>query len=69
MADHNEIAALLHIEEKLRVHGNKYPNMLNAVRQKLDEYEAEHVPAKPVEEEPAEEVEEEETETKPERRL
>lgn len=66
MADHNEIAALLHIEEKLRAHGNKYPNMLNAVRAKLDACEAEHTPAvdEPVAEEAAEE-----TEAKPARRV
>lgn len=70
MIDINDIASLLHIEEKLRAHGPKFPNMLAAVRAKLDEHEAAHAPAKP---EPAEETDEQETneevEAKPARRV
>lgn len=45
MVDINEIAGLLHVEEKLRQHGEKFKNMLAAVRQKLEEHESEHKPA------------------------
>ncbi|MBZ5616236.1 MAG: hypothetical protein LAO23_19685 [Acidobacteriia bacterium] len=41
MIDISEIAGLLHVEEKLRVHP-QWGNMLRAVRAKLDEFEAQH---------------------------
>lgn len=44
MIDINDIAALLHVEEKLRAHGTAYPNMLAAVKAKLSSHEAEHAP-------------------------
>lgn len=44
MIDINDIAALLHVEEKLRAHGAAFPNMLAAVRAKLNQHEAEHAP-------------------------
>lgn len=44
MIDINEVAALLHVEEKLRAHGNAYQNMLAAVRAKLSQHEANHTP-------------------------
>lgn len=44
MIDINDIAALLHVEEKLRAHGNKFPNMLKAVMDKLSQHEATHAP-------------------------
>lgn len=71
MIDINEISALLHVEEKLRAHGNKYTNMLNAVRAKLDEHEATHTPKPEPKAEPVtEEIEEDEDgEAKPTRRL
>lgn len=56
MADINEIAALLHVEEKLRAHGNKFQNLLGHVRAALDRHEADHAPKEaepePVKEEP-----------------
>lgn len=42
--DINDIAGLLHVEEKLRAHGEKFKNMLAAVRTKLEEHEAAHAP-------------------------
>ena len=73
MIDINDIAALLHVEEKLRAHGNKFAAMHRAVVAKLDEHEATHKKAEepepveePVVEEPVEEVEETE---QPQRRL
>ena len=44
MVDVNEVAGLLHIEEKLRAHGDKFKNMLKAVRDKLDSAEKDHTP-------------------------
>lgn len=68
MVEINDVAALLHVEEKLRAHGNRYPNMLKAILAKLDEHEAAHAPAKEPEpeveqpvEEPVEETVEEPT--------
>lgn len=42
--DINEVAGLLHIEEKLRAHGDKFKHMLKAVRDKLDVAEKEQTP-------------------------
>lgn len=47
MIDINEIAALLHVEEKLRAHGSSFKNMLAAVQNKLKEHEAAHAPKAP----------------------
>lgn len=58
MIDSNEVSALLHVEEKLRAHGNKFPNMLKAVMAKLEGFEAQHAPAAPAPAEPAPEAEE-----------
>ena len=61
MIDINDIAALLHVEDKLRAHGDKYRHMLAAVRAKLDEHEATHTPEpKPKAEAEAEPVTEDE---------
>lgn len=54
MIDINDIAALLHVEEKLRAHGNAYPNMLAAVKAKLSSHEAEHAPKPEPQPEPSE---------------
>ena len=47
MIDINDVAALLHVEEKLRAHGTVYKNMLAAVRAKLAQHEAAHASTPP----------------------
>lgn len=64
MIDINDIAALLHVEEKLRDHGGKYLHLLQAVRAKLDEHEAMHKAAAQPEPEPEPEAGEEEDEAR-----
>lgn len=51
--DINEVAALLHVEEKLRAHGDAFKNMLASVRNKLAQHEAAHTPQPEAEPEPA----------------